>query len=61
MGRVKLGYEKRRHALTITLPGHIIQRIDAIPTTCNRSELFEALIKKGLYYYDKERFDEENT
>jgi len=50
MARLKLPFEKRRHQVVITLPGHLIQRIDGIQTTCNRSQLYEALLKQGLYY-----------
>jgi hypothetical protein len=50
MARLKLPFEKRRHAVVVTLPGHLIQRIDTIQTTCNRSQLYESLLKKGMHH-----------
>lgn len=50
MARVKLPLEKRRQPVIITIPMHLIQRIDSIQTTCNRSQLYESLLKGGLFY-----------
>jgi hypothetical protein len=41
---------KKRNCLSVTIPQHIIDEIDHLPSKCNRSEKTEVLLKAGLYY-----------
>ena len=47
MGRKAIPVDKRKQQINVTLPKDIINKIDAVQTTCNRSQMFEALLRKG--------------
>ena len=57
MGRKKLPTEKRRIQVNITIPSHLVSEIDHIKTKCNRSELYEQLLRKGYAVWAYQKSD----
>jgi hypothetical protein len=59
MGRKAIPVANRKQQINVTLPKDIINKIDAIQTTCNRSQMFESLLRKGLvvWYLQKQNPD----